>query len=279
MKSLIRNTVLCEAARTGKGFFLPVAASNRHIHLSEAALHALFGAEASLTPKRTLSQPGQFACEQTVTVAGPGGSIEGVRVLGPLRKETQLEITLTDARRLGIAAPVRMSGDLKGTPGCELRSQNGCYTISYGVIAAARHVHMSGEEALCFGVADGESISVRKGGDRPVVFEGVVVRAGAGHSLEIHIDTEEANAAGVECDDLLEIIRGEPLPCPAECRAIEAASDETRMKAVTEADVVDCYKAGIRRIILEPRGVVTDLAREKADALGIVIEKTGGQGC
>lgn len=258
---MIRNAVLCEAAKAHKGFFLPAAVSNRHIHLDEETLQALFGAGAALAPKRALSQPGQYACEETVAAVTPKSRIERIRVLGPLRRETQLELSITDARKLGVTLPVRMSGDLHDTPGCELVGPKGSFMLSHGVIAAARHVHMSPKEAACFGVSDGDRLAVRKDGDRPLVLENVVVRAGAEYSLELHLDTDEANAAGIDCGDFWEIVSKET-----------RAPEMRPMKVVTEADVVDCSKAGIMKIIAEPQGVVTQLAWEKAHVLGVVIE-------
>ena len=192
--------------KTGRGL-VPLGVSNRHIHLSIQDMEKLFGAGYTLTRKNAIAQPGQFAAEETLTLIGPKGRFEKVRVLGPPRKETQVEISLTDSFTLGIKAPIRLSGDLAGTPGAELVGPKGKITIPGGVIIAARHAHFSAEEAAAFGVHDGEIIRLQTTGERAIVLENVIVRAGDGHLLELHLDTDEANAAALKNGDLLEIIR------------------------------------------------------------------------
>ncbi len=189
-----------------KEYYIPAAASNRHIHISAADREKLFGAEYALKKLRPLSQPGQYACEEQVTVAGPKGRIEGVRILGPERPETQVEVSLTDTYRLGIEPAVRMSGDIAGTPGCTLTGPKGEVNIANGVIVAARHLHMSGDEAAEYGLKDKDIVSAGKKGEREIIFGNILVRAGKGHSLELHIDTDEANAAGIKNGELLELL-------------------------------------------------------------------------
>lgn len=192
--------------KTGR-IFVPVASSARHIHLCRADVEKLFGKGYQLQKFRDLSQPGQFACKEQLTVVGPKGQLQKVRVLGPERKATQVEIAFTDSFALGIRPPVRMSGKTSGTPGCKLIGPAGEAEISEGVIVAARHLHLSAAQAAMFGLKDGQSISLRSEGERAVVFENVIVRAGNGHDMEVHIDTDEANAAAMAGSTMMEVIR------------------------------------------------------------------------
>ena len=192
--------------KTGK-IFVPVATSNRHIHLSQADVARLFGTGYQLQVQKELSQPGQYACKETVTLVGPKGKLERVRVLGPARKDTQIEISLTDAFKLGVKAPVRMSGDLKGTPGIQIVGPNATIDVPSGVIVAARHLHASEQQALLFGLANGQEVSLRLDGPRGLILEHVVVRCGKGHDLEVHLDTDEANAAAMKSGTMMELIR------------------------------------------------------------------------
>ena len=185
---------------------LPIALSNKHIHLSQADIDVLFGQGYELTHKKDLSQPGQFACEEMVEVVGPKGSTK-MRVLGPARPESQVEVSLADARGLGIAVPVRQSGDTEGTPGCKLVGPKGEVEMTKGVIVAARHIHMSLEDAERFGVKDKDVVSVQTTGERALLFNNVLVRANANFALEMHVDIEEGNAAGVKNGDLVELIK------------------------------------------------------------------------
>jgi putative phosphotransacetylase len=188
-------------------YYIPAAASGRHIHLSTEDKNCLFGRGYELRKLRPLSQPGQFACEEKVTVVGPKGRIPDVRILGPERPETQVEVSRTDTFKLGLAPIVRMSGDVKGTPGCTLIGPAGEVTLSQGVIVSARHLHISNEEAAAYGLKNGDMISVKHEGERETIFGKILVRAGNAHSLELHIDTDEANAAGICNGDLLELIK------------------------------------------------------------------------
>ena len=185
---------------------LPIALSNKHIHLSQADIDVLFGQGYELTHKKDLSQPGQFACEEMVEVVGPKGSTK-MRVLGPARPESQVEVSLADARGLGIAVPVRQSGDTEGTPGCKLVGPKGEVEMTKGVIVAARHIHMSLEDAERFGVKDKDVVSVQTTGERALLFNNVLVRANAASALEMHVDLEEGNAAGVKNGDLVELVK------------------------------------------------------------------------
>lgn len=173
-----------------------VETSARHVHLCEKDIETLFGKGAALTHKKDLSQPGQFACEERVTVVGPKREIANVIVLGPARPSTQVELSLTDARTLGISAPVRESGDIAGTPGCKIVGPCGEVEITEGVIAAKRHVHMTSEDAEKFGVADKDVVSVKiDSNGRSLIFGDVVIRVKPTFALAMHIDTDESNAA------------------------------------------------------------------------------------
>ena len=185
---------------------LPIALSNKHIHLSQADIDVLFGQGYELTHKKDLSQPGQYACEEMVEVVGPKGSTK-MRVLGPARPESQVEVSLADARGLGIAVPVRQSGDTEGTPGCKLVGPKGEVEMTKGVIVAARHIHMSLEDAERFGVKDKDVVSVQTTGERALLFNNVLVRANAAFALEMHVDLDEGNAAGVKNGDLVELVK------------------------------------------------------------------------
>ncbi len=189
------------------GYTVKVGISNKHLHLSQEHLEILFGKGAELTVKKELGQPGQFAAEETVEIIGPKRSLGQVRVLGPVRKETQVELALTDARGIGIKAPVRESGKLEGTPGCKLVGPCGEIELDHGVIAALRHIHLSAAQAEEAGVADKEIVMVKVEGERGLVFDNVLIRSGAGHEAEAHFDTDEGNAAGLANDVMVEIIK------------------------------------------------------------------------
>lgn len=183
------------AASTAAG--VPVGISNRHIHLSQADLDQLFGAGYQLTPMKELSQPGQFACKETVTICGPKGAIEKVRVLGPVRKETQIEIVAGDCFKLGVKAPAKLSGDLAGTPGITVVGPKGSVQTAQGLIVAQRHIHMAPADAQAYGVQDGQIVKIRVGGLRGGIYDNVAIRVTTSSKLECHLDTEEANAMGV----------------------------------------------------------------------------------
>ncbi|MGN1081695.1 MAG: phosphate propanoyltransferase [Acutalibacteraceae bacterium] len=187
---------------------VPIEISARHLHLSQADLETLFGKDYQLTPKKDLSQPGQFACVERVTVVGPKRELSGVSVLGPVRPETQVEISLTDARSIGVTAPIRESGDIEGSAACKLVGPAGEIELSKGVIAAKRHIHMTEEDAKNFGVSDKQIVSVKIDSDgRKTVFGDVVVRVSNKYALAMHIDTDEGNAACVTGNMTGEIIK------------------------------------------------------------------------
>ena len=184
-----------------------VETSARHLHLSQEHLEILFGKGHELTVKKMLSQPGQFACEEKVEVIGSKGSLK-MSVLGPVRKDTQVEVSLTDARSLGVAAPIRESGDIAGTGACKLVGPEGEVELTEGVIAAKRHVHMTPEDAEKLGVKDKDVVSVKIDTDgRSLVFGDVVVRVSPKFALAMHIDTDESNAAGCGREVYGEIVK------------------------------------------------------------------------
>lgn len=184
--------------------FVPLEASGRHVHLTKEQAVALFG--HGLTPERNLSQPGQFLSRERVTVQGPKGSFENVAVLGPERKEAQVEISLTDGRTLGIDPPIRLSGDVKDSPGCVLVGSKGRVLLDRGVIAARRHIHLTPEEGRRFGVTDKQVVSLQTFTDRPTVFGDVAVRINPEFAGAVHLDYDEANACGFRKGDFGRIL-------------------------------------------------------------------------
>ena len=188
------------------GYKVQIGLSNKHLHLQQEHVEALFGSCHKLTPSKDLRQPGQYACEEKVDIVGPKGVLKGVRVLGPTRPETQVELALTDARQIGVKIPVRESGKLEGSSGCKLVGPAGEVELDHGVIAALRHIHLSPEEAAEAGVKDKDTVSVRVGGERGVIFENVLIRAVEGFRGECHFDTDEGNAAGCGTDAVAEIL-------------------------------------------------------------------------
>ena len=184
--------------------FIPLEASGRHVHVTKEQALILFG--HPLTPKRPLSQPGQYLANERVTVKGPKGEFSHVAVLGPERKEAQIEISLTDARVLGLNPPIRPSGDIQNSPGAVLIGETGTVTLSQGVIAAQRHIHITPEDAKHFHVSDKQIVSLKTFTDRPLVFEDVLVRVSPNFATTVHLDYDEANACGFRQGDLGRIL-------------------------------------------------------------------------
>ena len=183
-----------------------VEISARHVHVTDEALEILFGKGHKLTPKKNLSQPGQFACEEKVTVIGPKSQLKA-SILGPTRPENQVELSLTDARAIGVTAPIRESGDVKGSGVCKLVGPAGEIELTEGVIAAKRHIHMTPEDAEKFGIKDKQIVSVKIPTEgRALVFDDVVARVSDKYKLAMHIDTDEANAAAVPGSCIGEIL-------------------------------------------------------------------------
>lgn len=175
-----------------------VEASGRHVHLSREDLDRLYGYGYQLTPVKELSQPGQYACKERLTITGPKNSIKNVVVLGPERGKTQVEISLTDALTLGVKAPVRLSGDISNTPGIVITNPDNGASIETkeGLIVAKRHIHVTPEDAIKFNVSNGERVKVKVFGERPLILEDVDIRVDKNFSTAMHIDYDEANACG-----------------------------------------------------------------------------------
>ena len=184
--------------------FVELEASGRHVHVTKEQAKELFG--HALTPKRPLSQPGQYLANERVTVVGPKGEFANVAVLGPERKEAQVEVSLTDARTLGVEAPVRLSGDVQGSPGILLRGELGCVPLNQGVIAAQRHIHLTPEDGKHFGVKDNQVVRLQTLTERPVIFQDVVVRIRPDFAAAVHLDYDEANAYGFRNGDMGRIL-------------------------------------------------------------------------
>lgn len=185
---------------------VPVGLSNRHLHLGHADIETLYGVGYELTNMKDLKQPGQFACNEKVDLVGPKGTIKGVRVLGPARKVSQIEVSISDSFILGVNPPVRDSGDLDGSPGITLVGPCGSVTLEQGVIAASRHIHMHTDDAVAFGVADKDLVSVLVEGKRGMQFNNVLVRVHPEYALELHLDMDEGNAAGLKNGMELEVL-------------------------------------------------------------------------
>lgn len=175
-----------------------IETSARHVHVSREALDVLYGEGYELTPKKDLSQPGQYACEERVQVIGPKGSFPSVSILGPIRPSTQVELSATDARSIGITAPIRESGDIAGSGACKLVGPNGTYDLPNGVIIAKRHIHATPADAEKYGLQDKQVVKIKVDyAGRSLIFGDVVVRVNENFSLAAHIDTDESNAAGL----------------------------------------------------------------------------------
>ncbi len=210
LEALTKIVVSCIQAQgqKGNGFQVPVGVSNRHIHLSKEDVETLFGPGYELTKKKDL-MGGQFAANECCTIVGLKlRAIENVRVLGPVRKKTQVEISQTDARKLGINVPVRESGDVAGSAPIAIVGPKGAVYCKEGCIVAARHIHMSPGDAAKAGVGDGDYVSVRVENKRGTTFDQVKIRVDESFTLEMHIDTDEANASGIKSDDKVSIVKG-----------------------------------------------------------------------
>ena len=188
-------------------FKIPVGVSNRHVHVTSEDLETLFGKGYQLTKKSDLKQPGQYACNETVTIRGPKGEFERVRILGPVRKQSQIEISKTDSFRLGVKAPIRESGDLTGTPGLEMVGPKGTVWLPRGAIVALRHIHMTPQQAEAMGVWDKDIVEVETFGERHGVFGDVLIRVSDQFELEMHVDVDEANACALKNNDYVIIRR------------------------------------------------------------------------
>lgn len=194
----------CLAEAVMRKIFVELEASGRHVHVTKEQAKILFG--HSLTPKRPLSQPGQYLANERVTVIGPKGEFQNVAVLGPERKEAQVEVSLTDGRQLGLIPPVKLSGDVSGSPGATLVGPEGQITLDRGVIVARRHIHMTPQDAAHFGVRDKQVVKLQTYTGRPLIFDDTVVRVSDQFATFVHLDYDEANACGFQTGDLGRIL-------------------------------------------------------------------------
>jgi len=233
-----------------------VGVSRRHLHVSADHLRALFGT-VSLEVHRPLLQPGQFAARQQVAVEGPAGRLDAIRVVGPVRGETQVELARSDAERLGIEPPVGVSGSLdRSLGGVTLVGPHGRVTLARGVLIAARHLHLSPADADRWGLRDGDRLDIRCGSERATTWNEVVVRSGPGHATEFHLDEDEARACGVLTGDSATIVGWK------EARP-------SRRVLVTERDLLECVRLGTP---LPSNALYTPGARDRARSLGIALE-------
>ena len=287
---------------------VPVGVSVRHVHLCREDLDKLYGPGYELTPLRALCQPGEFAAREVVTVVGPRlRSLADVRILAPLRKRTQVELAQTDCIVLGIQAPVRPSGQLEGAAPITLVGPRGSVTLPEAVIRANRHIHMSPEDAKRLGVKDNDLVRVAVPGARALVYENVQIRIGPKLRLQMHLDTDDANAADIQCDAPVRIIARQaeesnafafeavpptapipapaaPVPTPAEApEPAPVPTGDGQVKPavlkgprviITQSEVQDAARNS-KRIIVPAGGIVTPLAAELAHAQGVTIEREG----
>jgi putative phosphotransacetylase len=195
---LIKDVTLQVLSTNQAKLEVPIAVSNRHIHLSKEHVERLFGRNYQLNKLKELSQPGQYACKETVTLIGPKGKIEKVRILGPSRGKTQIEISLFDGFTLGITPPIRNSGEIDGTPSVIIQGPRGQLKVEQGLICAARHIHMNPDDASHFNVKNGQHVQVKVSGERGIIFDNVLIRVSPKYKLEMHIDIDEANAAHIK---------------------------------------------------------------------------------
>lgn len=207
LRARVRGSILARHYQDTGALLIPVTVSNRHIHLDERSLFALFGEGYRLTHKKDLVQIGQYAAEETVTLRTQKAALGKVRVLGPLRSKTQVELSTTDCYTLGIKPAIHLSGDLAGTPGIRIEGPRGAIDVSCGAMVAKRHVHVPSELAGIFGLQNGDTVSLVTKGERPSVLMGFIVRVSDEALLEAHVDTDEANAAGITNDMLLTAIK------------------------------------------------------------------------
>jgi len=247
---------------------IPIGVSARHVHLAQAEVEQLFGENYQLTPKSELSQPGQFAAEETVVIAGPKGSIDRVRILGPARTLTQVEVSWTDAMKLGVKPPLRISGDIKDSSPVTLIGPKGSVVLPEGLIIAQAHIHMSPADSERFQVVDGQSVQIKVQGLRPIILSNVMIRVSERYRLEMHIDTDEANAGLIQQGAFAEIVNGqvmEPLtvkemPLVAKQASANQSIYHFEKKLLSQVDVLEIEA---QEIVVPKRTIVTALAYDK----------------
>lgn len=253
---------------------IPIAVSARHVHLSQNHVEALFGKGYELTVRAELSQPGQFASNETVVIAGPKGSIERVRILGPARSVTQAEISWTDAMKLGVNPPIRESGDIEGSEAITIIGPKGSLFLEQGLIIAQAHIHMSPKDAARFGVQNGEYVTVETGGNRPIAYRQVKIRVSERYRLEMHIDTDEANAGLITKGVFGHLVKLQGnVNVQKETSAIvtnsKVDSPYIYPKKLLSRD--DVKELNVKEIILDKGTIITALARDTARELGISV--------
>lgn len=204
MATILTEKIL-ESVQHYENFRIPIGVSNRHVHVSRADLDRLYGKDYALTHKSELGQPGQFAANETVTLQGPKGTFEHVRILGPVRSQSQVEISKTDSFRLGVKAPITLSAHLQGTPGITLIGPRGTVDLPCGVIIAKRHIHMTPAQAAARHLKDGQIVDVETFGERRGILGDVIIRVSDTAGLEMHIDVDEANACSLSNHDYVMI--------------------------------------------------------------------------
>ncbi|MFJ7667121.1 phosphate propanoyltransferase [Lysinibacillus sp. NPDC097195] len=247
---------------------IPIGVSARHVHLAQADVEQLFGENYQLTPKFELSQPGQFAAEETVVIAGPKGSIERVRILGPARALTQVEVSWTDAMKLGAKPPLRISGDIKGSSPVTLIGPIGSVILTEGLIIAQAHIHMSPADSARFQVVDGQSVQIKVQGIRPIILSNVIIRVSERYRLEMHIDTDEANAGLIQQGAFAEIVKGqtiEPMNLKEQSLDIKQTPEKQSIhyydkKLLSQVEVLEIEA---QEIVVPKRTIVTALANDK----------------
>lgn len=251
---------------------IPIAVSARHVHLSQQHVEALFGKGYELTKKADLSQPNQFAANETVVIAGPKGSIERVRVLGPARSLTQAEVSWTDAMKLGVNPPLRESGDIEGSGAFTMIGPKGSLFLEEGLIVAQAHIHMTTTDAVQFNVQNGEYVTVEVDGPRPVAYRNVKIRVSDKYRLEMHIDTDEANAGLISIGAIGRLIKAGENYIKSQLEApslqVEKTSSYFQKKLLSKDDVREIET---KEIILEKGTIITALAKDTARELGISI--------
>ncbi|MCM0623370.1 phosphate propanoyltransferase [Lysinibacillus capsici] len=247
---------------------IPIGVSARHVHLAQAEVEQLFGENYQLTPKFELSQPGQFAAEETVVIAGPKGSIERVRILGPARSLSQVEVSWTDAMKLGLKPPLRISGDIQGSSPVTLIGPKGSVVLNEGLIIAQAHIHMSPADSARFQVVDGQSVQIKVEGIRPIILSNVVIRVSERYRLEMHIDTDEANAGLIQQGTLAEIVHhqvSEPMITVKEQSPVVQKLEQPSVyhydkKLLSQIEVLDI---DAQEIVVPKKTIVTALAYDK----------------
>ncbi len=264
MDSILIDSIVKEVLkRINNESLIEVEASGRHVHLSRKDVELLFGEGYKLTPAKELSQPGQFACEERVIITGPKGSIKNVVILGPERKATQVEISLTDALSLGIKAPIRESGKIDNTPGITISSSKASIIMDKGVIVAKRHIHITPEDALKYGVKDSQIVKVEVLGERPLIFDDTIIRVSPQYRTYMHIDYDEANACGYKKGVFCKILNdnNNKLQKTNSDNFNNANQIEIKgKKAITEADIKKSYLSGIKTITISKESMITPLA-------------------